>query len=164
LAFLLGLIPGVGAIYNGQYVKGLIHAVIFGLLVSVTTAADNESGHGFLFVCSMAFYCYMAFEAFHTARKRQHGIPVDEWSSLIGENRIPTAVPVGPLALILIGVLFLLQSLHVLDFRVIGRFWPVALILIGAAMLFARLRRPETAFRSDARPPQGTQPVEANRD
>src|SRR6266566_4616197 len=31
LAFLLGLIPGVGAIYNGQYAKGFVHTIIFGL-------------------------------------------------------------------------------------------------------------------------------------
>ena len=30
LAFALGFIPGVGAIYNGQYLKGLVHALIFG--------------------------------------------------------------------------------------------------------------------------------------
>src|SRR5712664_2555499 len=35
LAFLLGLIPGVGAIYNGQYVKGLIHVVILGILIGI---------------------------------------------------------------------------------------------------------------------------------
>ena len=33
LALFLGFIPGVGAIYNGQYAKGLVHAVVFGLLV-----------------------------------------------------------------------------------------------------------------------------------
>ena len=33
LAFLLGLIPGVGAIYNAQYAKGLVHVIIWGLLV-----------------------------------------------------------------------------------------------------------------------------------
>src|SRR5947209_6605227 len=38
LAFILGLIPGVGAVYNAQYAKGLIHAVIFGLLVSIQTS------------------------------------------------------------------------------------------------------------------------------
>ncbi len=31
-AFLLGMIPGVGAIYNGQYLKGLVHIFILGLL------------------------------------------------------------------------------------------------------------------------------------
>ena len=29
LAFFLGMIPGVGAIYNGQYAKGLVHAIIW---------------------------------------------------------------------------------------------------------------------------------------
>src|SRR5215207_9853935 len=38
LAFLLGLIPGVGAIYNGQYAKGLIHAVIFGIVISIQSS------------------------------------------------------------------------------------------------------------------------------
>ena len=31
---MLGLIPGVGAMYNGQFIKGLIHVVIFAVLVS----------------------------------------------------------------------------------------------------------------------------------
>src|SRR5579871_2385311 len=35
LAFVLGLIPGVGAIYNGQYAKGLVHVIIVGLLISI---------------------------------------------------------------------------------------------------------------------------------
>jgi len=52
LACLLGFIPGVGAIYNGQYAKGLVHAIVFGLLVSITSsgsAGDLEPlfGSGF---------------------------------------------------------------------------------------------------------------------
>ncbi|MGH9591910.1 MAG: B-box zinc finger protein, partial [Bryobacteraceae bacterium] len=43
LAFLLGLIPGVGAIYNGQYVKGLIHVVVLGLLISIV-GSDAAGG------------------------------------------------------------------------------------------------------------------------
>ena len=39
-----GMIPGVGAIYNGQYLKGLVHAVIFGLLISFANAAENGAG------------------------------------------------------------------------------------------------------------------------
>src|SRR5215469_199466 len=33
-AFALGLIPGVGAIYNGEFVKAAIHVLIFGTLIS----------------------------------------------------------------------------------------------------------------------------------
>src|SRR5512142_456009 len=38
LAFVLGLIPGVGAIYNGQYAKGVVHVVIFGMLISLVSS------------------------------------------------------------------------------------------------------------------------------
>src|SRR5262252_8386515 len=33
LAALLGMIPGVGAMYNGQFVKAFIHVVIFAMLI-----------------------------------------------------------------------------------------------------------------------------------
>ena len=42
LAFLLGLIPGVGAIYNGQYAKGFVHVLVTGVLFSLS---GRESGH-----------------------------------------------------------------------------------------------------------------------
>lgn len=155
LAFLLGLIPGVGAIYNGQYVKGLVHAVIFGVLVSIANAGDESGGLGAIGpICAMAFFSYMPFEAYHTARKRQLGLPVDEWSSLMAQNRVSTHLPIGPILLILIGFVFLLQSLHILNLRLIGRFWPVVLIVIGAMMLYARLRRPAPVL-----PPMPVVPV-----
>ena len=43
LALFLGMIPGVGAIYNGQYAKGIVHAVIWGVLMSI---ADSRAAHG----------------------------------------------------------------------------------------------------------------------
>ena len=139
LAFLLGLIPGVGAIYNGQYIKGLIHAVIFGLLISLISSTENSSGQPLLIMMLVGFFFYMPFEAYHTAKKRQMGIRVDEWSSLLSQNRYTGRAPVGPVVLILIGVVFLLDSLHLVEFREIGRFWPVILIVIGAYMLYSRV-------------------------
>jgi hypothetical protein len=80
----------------------------------------------------------MPFEAYHTAKKRQLGLPVDEWSSLAGTDRFNRA-PVGPIVLIAIGVLFLLNTLHLIEFREIARFWPVILIVVGVMMLYGRL-------------------------
>src|SRR5579884_2765395 len=82
VAFGLGFIPGVGAIYNGQYAKGLIHAVIFGLLVSLTSNASGslEPLFGMLIA---AWVFYMAFEAFHTSLRRRRGEHTEEFSSLI---------------------------------------------------------------------------------
>jgi TM2 domain-containing membrane protein YozV len=145
LAFVLGMIPGVGAIYNGQYVKGLIHAVISGLLVSLITATEESAGEPFIAMVLVTFWFYMAFEAFHTAKKRQAGVPVDEWSSLITPNRYMSRAPIGPVLLILLGVLFLLDTLHLIAFRELARFWPVLLIVAGSVMLYYRIANARTA-------------------
>jgi TM2 domain-containing membrane protein YozV len=139
VAFLLGWIPGVGAIYNGQYLKGLVHAVIFGLLISLLSSADGSVSEPFLAMTMVGFIFYMPFEAFHTAKRRQLGLPVDEWSSLTGNSRYASRAPIGPIVLIVIGILFLLDTLHLLEFREIGRFWPVLLIVVGVYMLYGRM-------------------------
>src|SRR5438128_5071098 len=36
VAMLLGFIPGVGAMYNGQFVKGFVHVMIFVMLIIAT--------------------------------------------------------------------------------------------------------------------------------
>ncbi len=138
LAFILGWIPGVGAIYNGQYVKGLVHAAIFGLLVSLISTGD-EAAAPFLGITLAAFVFYMPFEAYHTAKRQQLGMPVDELSSLAGAGRSTSRAPIGPIVLILIGIIFLLDTLHLIEFRQVGRFWPVLLIVIGIYMLYGRL-------------------------
>ena len=144
LAFLLGCIPlGVGAIYNGQYLKGLIHALVFALLVSV---ASNDRGMGqpVIGILLAAFILYMPFEAYHTAKRRQMGMPVDEWSSILPRKAYAGQASIGPIILILIGVAFLLDSLHIIDFWAFERFWPVLwpvlLIVVGAYTLYARLK------------------------
>lgn len=156
LAFLLGLIPGVGAIYNGQYVKGLMHAVTFGLLLSLNNSLEHTAGSVFFVMLMVAFYFYMPFEAYHTARRRQLGVPVDEWSGLSIPGRFTSRAPIGPIILIVLGILFLLDSLHFIPLSELGRFWPVLLIVIGVAMLYSRM----TAASSAAKP-VSSEPVES---
>jgi hypothetical protein len=139
LAFLLGLIPGVGAIYNGQYVKGLVHVVILGILISIVSS-DASGGMEPLFGLLIGVWVfYMAFEAYHTARRRQLGHVVDEFSSLVPLRAGPSSFPAGPVALIGIGVLFLLNTLDIIRFSQLIRYWPIALIALGAYMLYERM-------------------------
>jgi TM2 domain-containing membrane protein YozV len=142
LAFLLGWIPGVGAIYNGQYMKGLVHAIVFGLLITLLSNSEGSGGQPLFGIVLAAFVFYMPFEAFHTAKKRRIGIPVDEWSSLVARNRYSTRTPIGPVVLIILGVLFLLDTLRIIEFRELARYWPVLLIVVGAFMLYNRMNGP----------------------
>jgi hypothetical protein len=150
LAFILGLIPGVGAIYNGQYAKGIIHVVILGLIISIMNAGAAgglEPLFGFLIPL---WFFYMAFEAYHTARKRVRGEALDEFSSIFPMRTGVNGFPIGPILLIAAGVLFLLNSLEIIRFYQLIRWWPLFLIALGVYMLVARL----SAARAAAPPPQ----------
>lgn len=163
LAFVLGLIPGVGAIYNGQYLKGLVHAIIFGLLISLANAVEHTAGQPLLGLMCFCFYCYMPFEAYHTAKKRQAGVPVDEWSSLLAQRRYSSRAPLGPILLIMLGVLFLLDTLRVIEFRELARFWPVLLIVVGAFMLYNRVTTPAQGISAPvSTPPPPPEPPAAD--
>jgi hypothetical protein len=70
LAALLGFIPGVGAMYNGQYAKGVVHLIVFAILVSLS----DEHGIFGLFIAG--WVCYQVIEAYHTARARRDGTPL----------------------------------------------------------------------------------------
>ncbi len=140
LAFLLGLIPGVGAIYNGQYAKGLIHVIVLGLLITILNSRELNGGLEPLFGMMIPIWvAYMAFEAYHTAKRRMLGQRIDEFSSLITVDDSANTLPVGPVVLIAAGVFFLLANFDLIRMRDVVRFWPLALIAIGCYMLYARV-------------------------
>lgn len=152
-AFVLGFIPGVGAIYNGQYAKGLIHAIIFGLLVSIMSTNAAEGLEPLVGILLAAFVVYMVFEAYHTARRRQSGEPVEEFSSILQpRDRRSTT---GAVTLIVVGAVFLLNTLGILPMHRILRFWPVLLIALGVSMLHSRISE-------SAAPPSA--PIDENRE
>lgn len=72
LAFVLGFIPGVGAMYNGQFIKGLVHVLIFVILVGM---AQNYGIFG-LFIA--AWIAYQVFDALETAKARRDGRPLPD--------------------------------------------------------------------------------------
>jgi len=99
LAAVLGLIPGVGAMYNGQLFKGLIHVVVFAVLVSIT----HQYGIFGIFVG--AWILYQSFEAFQTAKARRDGLPIPDpfglneigaWLNLSGLGLNPHGRPGAP--------------------------------------------------------------------
>ena len=142
-AFALGLIPGVGAIYNGEFVKAAIHILIFGTLVSLIEATDAP-----LFgIASAAFYFYMPFEAYYTAKKRMLGgqgvmleTPIDRLQQQFGDVRDRELW--GGIALVVIGGLYLLGNLDVFDLHRVARLWPVVLVVIGVWLLKKHQERP----------------------
>ncbi|MGH9669519.1 MAG: B-box zinc finger protein [Terriglobales bacterium] len=143
LAALLGLIPGVGAMYNGQFTKGIVHVVIFAVLVGLADSGQYEEIFGLLI---MFFFFYQVFDAYRTAKARQLGQPIPEdplglSRGLWGPGEAAgsfSQVPTGALVLIGLGVLFLLSNAGVFHWNWIGRLWPLVLIALGIRMYMHR--------------------------
>ncbi len=73
-AAVLGVIPGVGAMYNGQFVKGFVHVVVFAVLVSITIEFHSPTDTIFgIFLA--AWIIYQSFDAYHTAKALRDGQP-----------------------------------------------------------------------------------------
>ena len=148
LAFVLGLIPGVGAIYNGQYAKGLVHVIIIGLTISILSSDAARGLEPLLGLLLAGFWFYMAFEAYHTAKRRQAGPAggriLQPGSDAGGTDKFPVA----PMLLIALGVIFLLDNLDFFELERMLRYWPVLLIALGVYMLYVRMSGSSHARRA----------------
>lgn len=138
LAFFLGFLPGMGAFYNEQYGKGMIHLAIF--LVLFITGIDGSMSGGAeaaLWICVAGLWVYMPIEAYRTAKARQTGETVSDPLDSFTKER-----PIGPILLIGAGILLLLHNFDWFPwYRISQFFWPAVLIGAGVLMMRNRLDR-----------------------
>lgn len=165
VAMLLGFIPGVGAMYNGQFIKGFVHVMIFVMLVIATDKIHEMFGLLIAF-----FIFYMVFDAYKTAQARLLGLPAPDPLGIdkmfgIQESQPPASAattgaqvtaatpvqavapppaqappasnePIGAIVLIILGVAMLIGTMT--HFH-IGKLWPLFLIGIGLWLAYKRL-------------------------
>ena len=100
VAAVLGFIPGVGAMYNGEFAKGFVHVLIFATLIWMTDHISGIFGLGIA-----AFVIYMPIEAYQTARAREMGLPAPDpfgfnnlFSAGFGTPKPAAGPPASPVA------------------------------------------------------------------
>lgn len=155
---LAGFFPfGVGAVYCGQYIKGLVHLVIFILLIVGQVNANSPALHIVLGLSIGAYYFYQLIDAIRCAKALQLGQKAPDpfgLNNMFGTGErvdFSRGVPAGAVILIALGVLFLLHNLGVW-FLEMDRIWPVFLIFLGVWLYAKRRMTPEGCSRSIAGP------------
>jgi hypothetical protein len=139
---LAGFFPiGVGAVYTGQFAKGLAHLVIAVLLILGVSSDLPWPVITMLAIGMGFFYFYQIIDAIRTAKAIQTGQPAPDPFGLAqtfggGETFDVAKVPTGAAVLIGLGILFLLHTVGLFEFG-IDRFWPLILIGLGV-WLFAK--------------------------
>ena len=135
LAFFLGFLPGLGAFYNEQYGKGIIHLALFLLLfIMGVDGAVSGGAEAALWICISALWIYMPVDAYRTAKARLAGQRLDDPLENFSKGK-----PVGPFLIIGIGILLLLHNFDWFPWWRIQQFWPVLLIIVGLLMFRNRL-------------------------
>jgi TM2 domain-containing membrane protein YozV len=135
LAFFLGFLPGLGAFYNEQYGKGIIHLAIFlFLFIMGVDGAVSGGAEAALWICIAALWIYMPVDAYRTAKARLAGQRLDDPLENFSKGK-----PIGPFLIIGIGILLLLHNFDWFPWWRIQQFWPVLLIIVGLLMFRNRL-------------------------
>src|SRR6195256_1703936 len=151
VATLLSFVPGLGAAYNGQTSKAIVHFAIF---ASFFQMAVLTQGVHFFVLGVLGTWLFAAVDACRTAQLMREGLVPETEEDVITRRLYGNPLAWG-VTLIVIGSVFLLHTLLGVQLPV-KKLLPVALVALGAYMLFDYLRRrkgSDRVVRFDARQP-----------
>ncbi len=141
-AAVCSLIPGMGAVYNNQYLKALTYFSVFAALVIL---ADDV--HGVFGLGAFAFLVFTIFDSYRTAQVNARArLELANPSESTGEDR---AVVAWGILLIVVGVLFLLQN--IIPYRFLNHLWPLVFILLGGYLVWRSLKDRQESHTSSSK-------------
>lgn len=127
---------GVGALYNREYIKGLIYLIIFAGLVSMQ---EHGGAQPFAGIILAGFYFFQIFDSVHTANAINRRALKEEGEK-VEEEKLVQVAKTGSIfwgiVLIALGAILLLANFEVLSYESVVDFWPVLVIVIGLKLVF----------------------------
>jgi TM2 domain-containing membrane protein YozV len=141
-AIISTLFPGAGFFYVGNILKGIAYIIVFILLiVMIVHASDHYSQALEIVVLGLllaGFYIFQIVESFNDA-SRMRRKTVTGTEPVQGE-RISLF---GSFMILIIGVLFQLRQLDVIELRDIIRLWPLILVGLGIRIIYNYMKDKE---------------------
>ena len=136
LACLLSLMPGLGQVYIGYYQRGFAHVAIFALLI---LALNNGAGDlAPMFGVFMAFFVvYNIIDAGRRASLYNQAVDGFDGIDMPSDIRMPTSGSMGwGVALVVFGILLLLNTRFDVSMAWMEDWWPAAGILLGGYLIY----------------------------
>jgi hypothetical protein len=145
LALVLSVMPGLGQIYVGYYQQGFTNAVIIAGLIGLLSSGIVNGGAEPFFGLFLAFYWfYNVVDAWRRAVFYNNAlagiapgtVPSEEFSMASGRGSLA-----GGAALIVVGVVLLMNTLFNMPLDWLEDWWPVAFIAVGAWLVWPSLMK-----------------------
>src|SRR5437763_11954686 len=134
IAGLLSILPGLGAVYCGEVMRGVMQIAVYAALIYAL--ANFGGGRAPVFGLAIAFwYIYQIIDSVRLARAKQMGVPAPDPFGLSSPDWAASfrsggkGLPSGSIFLIFLGVFFLLGN--AVSYHIFSRGWPVILIYLG---------------------------------
>lgn len=137
LAALFALLPGMGAVYNRQNIKAVVH---FMSIIGLFELASLKVAAGVFALAGLVVYLYSIIDAYRTAMLIARGE-----SAAVDEERFKRSLikraPLIGIILIAAGLLLVVQILRPFSFVTLARLFPVGLIIFGGYLLTRYFKR-----------------------
>jgi len=132
LAALCALLPGMGAVYNRQNIKAIVHFIT---IVGLFQLTDLRVFEGLFSLAGVSFYVYSIIDAYRTALSISQGESPSANEDRFKKTLAKRAPAIG-IVLIVTGLLSFIQIAHPLGIYLsIARLLPVGLIILGGYLL-----------------------------
>ena len=132
-AALCAIIPGLGAVYNNEYMKAITYFAVWAALSAMGSRISGVFGFG-----AFVFIIYTMFDAYRSAEAKLRSRLESEEPAEASSGKDKTFIAWG-VFLIILGVLFLLQN--VIPYYYLRQYWPLLFILLGAYLVYYSLRK-----------------------
>jgi hypothetical protein len=130
------IVPGLGAAYNGQTSKAIVHFAIYASFFQMATLTDAMP---FFILGVIATWLFAAVDACRTAQLIRSGLAPGAEEDVIARRLYGNPVA-WSVTLLVLGVVFLLHTLFGIRLPV-REMLPVLLVVLGGYMLFDYFRR-----------------------
>ncbi len=142
-AAVCSLIPGMGAVYNNEYLKAITYFAVFAALVMMADNVHAVFGFG-----AFAFLVFTMFDSYRVAEAKTRA--KIEGEAAAKQPSSDKTVAGWGIFLILLGILFMLQN--IISYYFLHRMWPLIFIVLGGYLVYRYLRDRDEESRTPSAP------------
>lgn len=125
------IIPGMGAVYNNEYLKAVTYFAVFASLIIMGNA------HGIFGFGAFVFLVFTMFDSYRTAEQQRRRLMESSGNPKEVPDQDKSMIAWG-IFLMVLGVLFLLQN--IISYYFMNQLWPLVFILLGGYLVYRAMK------------------------